>query len=58
MKDYIVYSLRLAHYLINQGFELKNTGINMNNPKYKIFYFENTEELLAAIVSYKQNPYL
>lgn len=58
MKDCIVYSLRLAHSLINKGFELKNTGINKNNPKYKVFYFEDSEALRAAIDSYKQNPYL
>ena len=56
-KDYVVYGLRLAHFLINRGFELKNTSININNPKYKVFYFENSEELQAAVASYKSNPY-
>lgn len=56
-KDYVVYGLRLAHFLINQGFELKNTAINTNNPKYMVYYFENTQELQDAIVSYKSNPY-
>lgn len=57
MKDYVVYGLRLANFLIGRGFELKNTGININNPKYKVFYFEDSKELRAAVVSYKNNPY-
>lgn len=54
MKDYIVYSLRLANYLVNNDFKIKSTSINVNYPKYKIFYFEQTDELLAAIEKFKQ----
>ena len=53
MRDYLVYSLKMAHYLINKGFEVKNTSININNPKYKVYYFENNDDLLAAVNSYK-----
>jgi hypothetical protein len=48
-KDYVVYSLRLANELTNKGFKLVNTGINIKNPKYFVFFFENTKELRDAI---------
>lgn len=49
MKDYMVYSLRVANALVEQGFEVINTSININNPKLKVFYFENTQELREAV---------
>lgn len=57
MKDYVVYSLRLANYLANNGFQIKKVGINKNNPKYNVYYFENVEGLTAAIELFKSNPY-
>ena len=45
MKDYIVYSLRLANKLVNCGYQVKAVSINKNNPKYNIYYFEDTEKL-------------
>lgn len=55
-KDYVVYSLQLAHELTNKGFEIKATGINFNNPKLKVFYFENTVELQKAIKEFNTQP--
>ena len=49
MKDYMVYSLRVATALVDKGFEVINTSININNPKLKVFYFENTKELREAV---------
>lgn len=48
-KDYAIFSLRIAHQLTKKGFEVKNTGINTSNPKYKVFYFENSDELREAV---------
>lgn len=49
MKKYTVFSLKVANELINRGFALVGTGINLQHPKYKVFYFEDTEDLRAAI---------
>lgn len=49
MKDYVVYTKKLARSLINEGFELKNTAVDNNNPKFNVYYFENTQELQNAI---------
>lgn len=49
MNDYVVYNLKIANTLINKGFEMVGTGINTQNPKYRVFYFKDTSELRAAI---------
>lgn len=49
MKNYVVYSLRVANDLVNKGFEILGTGINIQNPQYKVFFFEDTKELREAI---------
>ena len=54
MKNYIVYNLQLAHLLANKGFKLVGTGINYNNPKFKVFYFEDTPELHEAVKELKR----
>lgn len=57
MKDYIVYSLRLANILTNKGYQIKRVGINKNNPKYNIYFFEDTAQLREVIKDFKSNPY-
>lgn len=52
-KDFIIYSLGLARYLINIGFNHKKTAVNINNPKYNVYYFEDSNELRAAVEQYK-----
>lgn len=47
--NYCVYTLRVATALVDRGFEVKGTAIDFNNPKYKVFLFENTEELRKAL---------
>ena len=49
MKNYVVYSLRVANELVNKGFKIQGTGINIQNPQYKVFFFEDTKELREAI---------
>lgn len=46
---YTVYSLRVANELVNQGFKVIGTGINFQKPQYRVFFFEKTEALCAAI---------
>ena len=49
MKKYLCYSLKLAKELNSKGFEIVDTGINIKFPKYKVFFFEDTEELRKTI---------
>lgn len=58
MKDYVVYSLRLANLLACKGFQIKGVGVNKNNPKYNVYYFENTEELKNTVDFLKNNLYM
>lgn len=53
MKDYIIYSLKLANYLANKGYQIKKTAININNPKYNVYYFEDLPELRAEVENFK-----
>lgn len=48
-KNYTVYSLRLANQLVSKGFKIVGTGINDKNPKYNVFFFENTEEFRKVL---------
>lgn len=48
-KDYVIYNLKLANLLINAGFEMVGSGINIQNPKYRVFYFKDTPELRKAV---------
>lgn len=52
-KDFIIYNLRLARYLIDNGFIYKKTAVNINNPKYNVYYFEDSNELRNAVEQYK-----
>lgn len=51
MNKFAVFSQKVAIKLKEQGFEIIDTGINTKNPKYTVFYFENTNELRDAIVA-------
>ena len=48
-KDFIVYRLPIADQLVSEGYKLLRTGINVQNIKYKVFFFENTQELRARV---------
>lgn len=54
MRDYAIYSLRLAHELTNKGFQIVGTGINFSNPKYKVFYFKDSAELREAVAAFSK----
>lgn len=54
MKLYTVFTKRLAHELCKKGFELIKTAVNNEKPKFYVYYFEKTPELIAAINLYQQ----
>lgn len=49
MKRCIVYSLRIANELVKMGYEIIETNINIQNPQYRVFFFEDTPEIRAEI---------
>ena len=54
MGTYTIFSLRIANALAKQGFQIINTGINVKNPKYSVFYFEDSAELRQALAKLTQ----
>lgn len=52
MKEYRVYTKRLAEYLSSQGFEILKIVPCVTNPKFKNWIFEDTQELQTAISIY------
>ena len=48
-KTYTVFRLTIANKLVDMGFKCVATGINFKNPKYRVFHFENSEELQKVI---------
>lgn len=49
MKDYIVFSKRLAKTLNKMGFETIKTAPNKMRPEYQVYMFTDTLELRRAI---------
>ena len=50
----VVFSKDLANKLVNLGFKLIKTEINLKDTKFKVFIFENSEDLEAVVESYKR----
>lgn len=53
MKKYVVFSLKIANELVKRGFEIVDTGINIDDPRYKVFYFEDTIDFRKAFKEIK-----
>lgn len=58
LKDYMevdimttkkIFKLWVANELINRGFEVVGWEVNINNPRLKVFLFENTTEFKKAL---------
>lgn len=53
-KEYIVFNMRLAGYLMQQGFVLKRMGkSDKEGSNLNIFFFNESEELLNKIKQYQ-----
>ena len=52
MKDFNCYSAKLAGYLRKNGFKIIDKKINLTNPQYDVFVFEDTEELRKYVDKY------
>ena len=45
-----IYKKSLAMSLIRMGHDLKHSMRNRNNPKYQVFVFEDTPELIRDLL--------
>ena len=48
-----IFTRKLAVYLREHGFKIIGTEVNFKNPKFDVYLFEDTPELIQAILSYK-----
>ena len=51
----VVFSKELANILVNKGFKIIKTDINLKDCKYKVFIFELSEALLEEIEAYRKS---
>lgn len=51
MKEFVVYTKKLAFMLRTMGFKFIRTGINENFPQYNTYIFEDTPELRKVFYS-------
>lgn len=55
MKTKVIYTAKLANHLDSLGFKCIRTELNNKNPQYRVFIFERTPELEAAVEAYLKN---
>ena len=51
----VVFSKELANILVNKGFKILKTEINLKDARFKVFVFEYSEELEKAVEEYKKS---
>jgi len=49
MALYAVFNIRVANKLEKQGFKVIKMDVNHKNPRYMVYYFEDSVELREAI---------
>ncbi|SFQ23331.1 DUF5659 domain-containing protein [Caldicoprobacter faecalis] len=52
---YVIKSMSLACFLIRKGFNLLKVDDSIQDPRKKVFLFEDTPELQRAITEFTQN---
>ena len=50
---YVCKTIRLMTYLVKQDIVLKKVVDDRNNPKYKVFLFEDSDKLRKYLEEYK-----
>ena len=51
MKEFVVYTKKLALILRKSGFKIIRTGVNENFPQFNTYIFEDTSEFRKAFYS-------
>ena len=54
MKFYVAKTMRLASYLCANGFKVVKEQPDRNNPKYKVWIFEDSVQLRGCLINYKK----
>ena len=49
MKEYTVYTKRIAYELRKQGFQFIRIGVNENYPQFNTYVFVDSKELREAV---------
>lgn len=52
-KEYIVFSMNLAGYLMQRGFVLKRMEKTTRDSNRNVFFFNESTDLLNAVENYK-----
>lgn len=55
MKKMVVFSMRVAGYLMFLGYQLKGIDKNKKCPEMNVFIFDDTEELRKSIGQYDEH---
>ncbi len=50
----MIRSMKLASFLMYHGFKLINVSPNKRHPDKMVFWFENCEDLVLAIIDYNK----
>lgn len=54
MDKYVVYSINMANYLMDEGFKLLGSAENFKLPGKQVFFFKKTDSLLRTIKRYQK----
>ncbi|WP_352168640.1 DUF5659 domain-containing protein [Proteiniborus sp. MB09-C3] len=49
---YVVKSLKLANFLVRQGFDILKVSDSEHDPKFKVFLFQDCSELRKSITMF------
>lgn len=49
-----IFSISMANYLTQNGFKIVNVRDNLKNPSFKVFMFDDSEELKATMSKFKK----
>lgn len=51
MKEKVIFMPRMAYALVDRGFPIIRQETNYKDPRYKVFIFEETDELIQTMIS-------
>ena len=54
-KPFMIFSYKMMRYLDEKGFKFFATTQNKKDPSKTVYIYDNTDELIKAINSYKVN---
>ena len=54
---YVCKRMRLLSWLTERGFEAIRSQVDIYNPKYRVFLFEDSPELRKCVDDYYSQPY-